>query len=324
MNSSKIFLCGDIGETHSRLNIYMNKNNELRNYEILYSKTYINSDFDKFDDILLHFIQETNMESLYCISLVCTESVIKKNIPWSINKKHIEKMYATKVCILNESEAYKYGLNLLKENEIITLNKGIKQENDVKCCFGLKPCFGHCLIINNKYYINESDHISFSPETRFDYELQQFIQYKYGKNVTIKNIISGIGIINIYEFMCYKYPEKVDDQFQKLLQKSNTKAKIISSSDNILCKKTIELFLKYYSNIIRNYCLKLLPYGGCYIIFGFISLIKELQHPDQIFMKTLLQDHMKNTIETIPIYGVLNDELGERGAYIKAFQIINE
>jgi glucokinase len=64
-----------------------------------------------------------------------------------------------------------------------------------------------------------------------------------------------------------------------------------------------------------------LPYGGCYISGGLTPrFIDKLQDPDQIFMKTLLHDHMKSIIDTIPIYGVLTDELGERGAYVKAFQ----
>ena len=37
-------------------------------------------------------------------------------------------------------------------------------------------------------------------------------------------------------------------------------------------------------------------------------------------MKTLLQDNLKDIIKKTPIYGILIDDLGERGAYIKAFQ----
>ena len=37
MNQTKMFFCGDIGGTYSRLTLYMNTNNELKNYEALYS-----------------------------------------------------------------------------------------------------------------------------------------------------------------------------------------------------------------------------------------------------------------------------------------------
>lgn len=83
----------------------------------------------------------------------------------------------------------------------------------------------------------------------------------------------------------------------------------------------MELFFKHYGKEIRNSCLKWLPYGGCYVTGGLTPrFIDYLQDPYQIFMKSIFQDHLHHVISSIPIYGILTDELGERGAYVKAFQ----
>ena len=326
MNQSKMFFCGDIGGTYSRLKLYMNTNNELKNYEVLYSKKYINNDYDQFDEILTNFIQETNLETFDCISLACAGPIIDNkvhfsNISWTIDKKHIEKTYSIKVFLMNDFEACGYGIQLLKEDEIVILNKGIKQENNMKCCIGAGTGLGQCFMINNECFPSEGGHCDFSPENRLEYELQQYILSKNEKNVVVENIVSGTGIVNIYNFLSYKYPKQVDNDLQKRLNLTHVKAKLISSSNNILCLKTMVIFFKHYGKEVRNTCLKWLPYGGCYIGGGLTPrFIDELQDPDEIFMKTLFQDHMKNIIDKIPIYGVLTDELGERGAYIKAFQ----
>ena len=326
MNQTKMFFCGDIGGTYSRLKLYMNTNNELKNYEVLYSKKYINSDYDKFDDILTNFIQETNMESFDCISIACAGPVINNcvhfsNISWTIDKEYLEKMYSTKVCILNDFEASGYGVQLLEEDEIVILNKGTKQENSMKCCVGPGTGLGQCFMINDQCFPSEGGHCDFSPENKLEYELHQHILSHTGKNVVVENIVSGTGIVNIYNFLSCKFPKHLDSCLQKRLKQSHVKAKLICSSNNILCLKTMEIFFKHYGKEIRNSCLKWLPYGGCYISGGLTPrFINELQDPNQIFMKTLLQDHMKNIIENIPIYGVIIDDLGERGAYLKAFQ----
>ena len=326
MSKSTMFFCGDIGGTYSRLKLYMNTDKKLENYEVLYSKKYINNDYDQFDEILLNFIQDTNLESFDCISLACAGPIIDNkvhfsNINWIIDKEHIEKTYSIKVFLMNDFEACGYGIQLLKENETITLNKGNKQENNIKCCIGAGTGLGQCFIINDLCYPSEGGHCDFSPENELEYELQQFISKKTKRNVVIENIVSGMGIVNIYNFLSYKYPKYLDNDLQKRLNQTNIKAKVISSSKNILCLKTMEIFFKHYGKEVRNSCLKWLPYGGCYISGGLTPrFIDKLQNPDQIFMKTLFQDYMKNIIDTIPIYGVLTDELGERGAYIKAFQ----
>ena len=326
MNQTNIYLCGDIGGTYSRLKLYMNSTNEMKDFEILYSQKYMNNEFDQFEDILTHFIRETNMESFPCISLACAGPVIDdtvqfSNISWTINKQHLEKTYNTKVYLLNDFEACGYGIQLLKENEVIILNKGVKQENGVKCCIGAGTGLGQCFIANNQCFQSEGGHCDFSPENTIEYELQNFIQTKFNKNATIENIVSGTGIVIIYEFFSIKYPKQVDNTLHEDIKKSNVKAKIISSSTDTLCIKTMELFFKHYGKEIRNSCLKWLPYGGCYVTGGLTPrFIDYLQDPYQIFMKSIFQDHLHHVISSIPIYGILTDELGERGAYVKAFQ----
>jgi len=326
MNQTNLYLCGDIGGTYSRLKLYMNTSKNVENYEILYSRKYLNSDYEQFDEILTHFMEEANMEAYPPISLACAGPVINDsvrftNISWTIDKQYLEKTYFTSVCLINDFEACGYGIQLLKEDETITLNKGLKQENDVKCCIGPGTGLGQCFMINTQCFPSEGGHTLFSPQTKLESELQEFIRRKYRKNVVIENIVSGTGIVNIYEFLSYKYPENVDSKLHQRLQQTTEKAKLISSSSNMLCIKAMELFFKHYGNEVRNCCLKWLPYGGCYITGGLTpKFIKRLQDPDQIFMKTLLQDNLKDIIKKTPIHGILIDDLGERGAYMKAFQ----
>lgn len=113
MKQSKMFFCGYIGETYSHLKLYMNTDGKLENYDVIYSKKYINNDYEQFDEILTHFIQETNMESFDCISLACERPIINNkvhfsNITWTINKQRLEKTYSTKIFLLNDFEGYSH------------------------------------------------------------------------------------------------------------------------------------------------------------------------------------------------------------------------
>ena len=109
MNQSKLFICGDISETYSYLKLYMNIGQKLENYEVIYSKKYINIDYEQFNEILTDFIQDTNMESFDCLSLTCTGPIINdkvhfSNITWSVDKQRLEQTYSIKVFLLNDIE----------------------------------------------------------------------------------------------------------------------------------------------------------------------------------------------------------------------------
>ena len=114
MIQSKLFICGNIDETYSFLKLYMNIGQKIENYEVIYSKKYINNDYEQFDEILTHFIHETNMESFDCISLACAGPIINdkvhfSNITWLIDKRQLEKTYSTKVFLLNDFEVCSHG-----------------------------------------------------------------------------------------------------------------------------------------------------------------------------------------------------------------------
>lgn len=109
MSKSTMFFCGYIDGKYSHLKLYMNTDRKLENYEVLYSKKYRNNDYDKFDEILTNFIQDTNLESFDCISLACSAPIIENkvhfsNSNWIIDKEHIEKTYSIKVFLMNDFE----------------------------------------------------------------------------------------------------------------------------------------------------------------------------------------------------------------------------
>ena len=137
--------------------------------------------------------------------------------------------------------------------------------------------------------------------------------------MSVERVVSGIGLANVYEFFCATMPDKVNQEVKKAVDAAGDMkgAVIAQHKEDELCVKTMEVFMAAYGAETGVVALKWLPYGGLYLTGGMtpknIDLIKDPEGP---FMSALFdKGRVKSMLYTVPIFAVIAEDLGERGAH---------
>jgi len=164
-------------------------------------------------------------------------------------------------------------------------------------------------------------HAEFAPRSELEFELLTYLKQKFDQKhrVSVERVVSGIGLANVFEFFCATMPDKVNPEVKKAVDTAgDMKGAIIAQhKEDELCVKTMEVFMSSYGSETGVVALKWLPYGGLYLTGGMtpknIDLIKD---PDGPFMTALFdKGRVKSMLYTVPIFAVIAEDLGERGAH---------
>ncbi|MDJ0634659.1 MAG: glucokinase [Xenococcaceae cyanobacterium MO_188.B29] len=201
---------------------------------------------------------------------------------------------------------------------------------------------------------SEGGHADFAPRSQQEYDLYQYLLDKQKKeqnennishHISVERIISGHGIVDIYEFLlqqcqnsseCSAMPEdgfKRDLSTYKKEQGKNIPntvdpavaiAKQALFNRDELCQDAMNIFLSAFGAEVGNFALKTLPYGGLYIAGGIAPKILPLLEK-QVFLSAFKdKGRMRRLLEQIPIFVVLNQDVGIIGAIFYADRFMRE
>ncbi|MCI5209840.1 MAG: glucokinase [Candidatus Electrothrix sp. ATG2] len=210
-----------------------------------------------------------------------------------------------------------------------------------------------------KVCATEGGHTDFPPCSEEDSDLSESIKDSIQRTssgrpsrISVEKVVSGHGIIDIYKFLREKkkYPESekikreletYDREFKHALERNEAleqsvdppaaiaQAAIFNKEDK-LCTETMKKFLQILGAEAGNFVLKVLPYGrrclageiGLYLAGGIVPKILPLLEEDDSFYQSFLnKGRMSDQLKDIPIYVVLNREVGLLGAAYCAAQL---
>jgi len=286
----------DIGGTNSNFSLIKIKD---KKFKIIFKKTYSTKDYNNITDITNDFIEIClnkhkilPKNSLFAVAgQINKDKIMTPNIKLKIDKNEIIKKTSLKqVEFINDFTAITYSILKLKKEQIKVLNTGKinKQNNKPILIIGAGTGLGKSIYLPKEDIIIESEggHYDFSPKEIEEYELCEFVKKNTKKqNVEIEDLVSGRGIENIYNFLSNK----------KLSAQEIFKLK--NKDEN--CKKTIELFFKFYARSIKNFALDILA-SEIYIGGGIIS--KHSTFSKTKFIKEFTNNKKyKDYLKNIPI-----------------------
>lgn len=198
-------------------------------------------------------------------------------------------------------------------------------------CIGAGTGLGECYLTPDlgtgdySCFSSEGGHVDFSPRNAVEVGLVDYLKRKYSQKnrISVERIVSGTGLVNIYEYLSLIRPDDVDPKVQKQIDDAgDMKGAVIACNiANKLCRETMRIFATAYGSEAGNACLKWLPVGGLYLTGGLtpknIGLISDASGP---FLKAMVdKGRMNEIVKAIPVYAVLVEDLGERGAHRLAF-----
>lgn len=175
-------------------------------------------------------------------------------------------------------------------------------------------------------YPSEGGHAEWAPKTNLEIHLLEFLKKKFEAKhrVSVERIVSGTGLANVYEFMSQEFKDEIDiDRHEKIMAAGDNQGREIAIGAQVkgsLCDKTLKTFIAAYGSEAGVACLKWMPFNGLYLTGGITPKnIDRISEPDGDFMHAFYdKGRVSPFLKRIPVYAVLVEDVGERGAHLVA------
>jgi glucokinase len=201
-----MILSGEIGATRTRLAAFETEGNSLQR---VVEKLYTSQEHSGLSGIITDFIRTEGIP----VQSACfgVAGPVKRgrskisNLPWTIDARELAKeLKLNTVGLINDLEAYAYGIDALDSKDFVTLNEGSEDEEGNRAVISARTGLGMAGLYWDGFrhhpFACEGGHADFAPRNSFEMELLAYLQNKYGR-VSCERILSGPGIKNIYDFL---------------------------------------------------------------------------------------------------------------------------
>ena len=251
---------------------------------------------------------------------VINEEVQLTNVKWAISKADlIEKIGVQDIYILNDLESSAFAIPYLKESDLMTIYSSQSPLEGNAAVIAPGTGLGEAAMFwDGKVYhpfATEGGHCDFGPRDQTDIDLLIYLQKKFG-HVSWERLVSGPGIINIFEFLCSHGEYQVDSDLQREIFEGDVAANIsVAASKGIaIAKETMRLFIKYLAVEATNMALKFKAMGGIYIGGGIIPKIWTSDYQDLFMKHYFFVGRMEPLLRRIPVTIVRNQKAALLGA----------
>lgn len=326
-NPAKIVLAADVGGTKTNMALFRMEGDNLRK---LREHSFKSASHASMLDIIQAFdsMGEDNFDA---VSLAIAGPVYKgkahgTNLPWDVEADQLrQKLKIDEVFLINDLEANAYGLGAIDEKDVVRLYQGDKSAVGNVAIISPGTGLGEAGLYwdgkNLHPFASEGGHCDFSPQNDLDVEMLNFLRHSYD-HVSWERLISGPGIINIFEFFQKVKGMQAPDEILQLLE-DGAAGPVISKGalddSCAICQSTIDLFLRYLAEESGNLILKYKATGGLFIGGGIVpNLLNEL---DIESFLTYLQNsgRMEHLLKQVPVTVIMNEKTALLGAAFYGF-----
>jgi glucokinase len=314
-----MILAGEIGATRTRLAAFETAGNKLQR---VVEKIYASQEHSGLSQIIAGFIKAEGIP----VQSACfgVAGPVKggrskiSNLPWVIDSRELaQQLKLDSIGLLNDLEAYAYGIDALESNDFITLSEGSEDAEGNRAVISARTGLGMAGLFWDGFrhhpFACEGGHTDFAPRNDLEMELLAYLQKKYG-HISCERILSGPGIKNIYDFL--RDAKKADEPKWLKEQMSGAPdppaliSQLALESKSAICEQTLSMFVSIYGAETGNCALNFMSTGGVFI-GGSIAAKIVPKMRDPIFMQSFLdKGRMEPLLREMPVKIVLNDDSG--------------
>jgi glucokinase len=140
-------------------------------------------------------------------------------------------------------------------------------------------------------------------------ELLFFLQKKYSR-VSIERVLSGPGLLDVYEF----FKSVVGEEEVELFDSPVPVVERAIAKTSPICEKTLELFVSLYGALAGNLALQYLSVGGIYLGGGIAPKVVPLLKEGSFMEAFLAKGRFENVLSQIPVKVVMDETAPLLGA----------
>lgn len=283
-------LTGDIGGTKTRLALLQYQGEHL---QILRETTYASQRHASLNGILSDFMGALDTFPKAAGFAVAGPIEGRRckvtNLPWQIDADQVATKFSIpKVILLNDLEATAWGIEVLADEDLTTLQQGVAGAYGNRTVIAAGTGLGQAGLYWNggrhMPFASEGGHCDFAPQNELEFQLLCHLQRQY-EHVSWERVVSGPGLVAIYQFICEYRGVDPRDASDVKSAAGDTAAAIVASADQAdpISVETMELFVQLYGAETGNQALKHMATGGVFIGGGIApKIIHWLQRPQFI------------------------------------------
>ncbi len=317
-----MILAGDIGGTNARLAYFQPQNGHLR---LVSERVFPSREHSELGEIVTRFIDDSEGHpDAACFGIagpVRNGRVETSNLPWVIEQSRLAKqIHLPATLLINDLEASAWGIGALADGDLVPLNRVTEPAIGNQAVIAPGTGLGEAGLFwdGSKHHVFacEGGHTDFGPQGDLQIELVRFLKARFG-HVSYERILSGPGLVNVYEFLRDYGSEKESGEFAAALKQGDPAAVISRAAldgTEALAEKALDLWISVYGAEAANFALKVMATGGLFLAGGISpKILVKLKGPT--FMKAFVEKgRLRPLVESIPVQVITNDKAGLLGA----------
>lgn len=319
-----MILAGDIGATRTRMAAFQAEGTRL---EMVVEKTYKSQEHSGLAEIVGAFVNtEGILVHSACFGVagpVRSGRSKISNLPWTIDSRELAiQLRLSSVGLINDLEAYAYGIDALESKDFVTLSEGLGDDAEgnrvvIAARTGLGVAGLYWDGFRHHPFPCEGGHSDFAPKSDLEAELAHYLRSKH-EHVSCERILSGPGLKNIYEFLRdtgkAEEPDWLKQQMSQAPDQPALISKLALEKKATICDQALDIFVGVYGSETGNCALNFLATGGVFV-GGNIAAKIAPRMQEAIFMNSFLnKGRMRSLLADMPVKIVLNDNCGIIGA----------
>jgi glucokinase len=205
------------------------------------------------------------------------------NLPWVIEAESIRNHFGfRRVHLINDLVATAAAIPLLRPHQYKTLNEGAPPAGGNIGLIAAGTGLGEALLLwTGRDYLptpSEGGHKDFAPRDERQCCLLHYLTERYGGHVSVERVVSGPGIVQVYNFLREESGQPEPDWLQQRFRNADA-AHVISETalagEDPVCSEALAFFVDAYGAEAGNVALHGLTLGGMYIAGGIAPKISQ-------------------------------------------------
>jgi glucokinase len=336
-----MLLAGDVGGTKTLLGFFVPDGERPAAVEV---GEFATLEYDGLEAMVREFLHVRNVEpraidaACFGVAGAITDQVARlTNVPWLVNGEQVrETLGLRESLILNDLEALAYGVTVLEPDELTVLQQGVALPGGNGAVIAAGTGLGEAMLhnVNGRFVpaASEGGHADYAPRTAREMQMALELSRIFGR-VGAEHVISGPGIVNIYQFTHQAFgtgptitpnslaPSRLCAAVGPVKDFSQLPARISRAAIERRCPQcveTMEIFVAAYGAEAGNLALRTVGTAGVYVGGGIAPKILPLL-ADGLFMEAFRdKEPMAAFVATIPVAVILNPDAGLIGAAVHA------
>ena len=274
-----MILAGDIGATKALLLLAVLRQHRL---EPLLERRYPVASFADFSAMLSRFVDECRRHCGRELRLeracfgaagpAAGNRIQMTNLPWRLDAAAIAAQFGIgRVRLVNDFEAAARGVEALGPGDSVILQRGEPLPGAARVVIGAGSGLGVAYVLPQgkrcRVIAGEGGHAGFAPANDEQMRLWQALHAELGR-VSVEHVVSGPGLVRIYEFLRATLPEAPALQEGVRAEGAAAISRFALEHGDPLACRALDLFIECYGAVAGDHALNVTARGGVLVAGG--------------------------------------------------------